>query len=96
MEMKLKVEDMEKEWTEIIEENRRCEEKVKLFDELIQIDGEEYRTMMNILTKQEYENQQKRFKEMEREEQEDWDKALQEIEKMQEIEKLFKEISNFF
>ena len=95
-EKKIEVLDEEVEWREFIEEKRRCEEKVKLFDELIKIDGQEWNTMMAILTKQEYENQQKLFKEMEREEQEDWNRALQEIEKMEKIAKLFKEMPNFF
>ena len=32
--------DTEEEWRQWIEEKKRCEEKVKLFDELIQIDGD--------------------------------------------------------
>ena len=81
-----------------IEERKQCEEKIKLFDELIKIDGEEWRAMVAELNKKEYEDRQKRLREMEREEQEDWDRHLEEIEKRQKMEKivqLFKEIPFF-
>ena len=67
-------------------------EKVKLFNELIQIDGTQWRQMMAELTKKEYENQQRRFREMEREEQEDWDRHLEEVAKRLEIIKFFEEL----
>ena len=67
-------------------------EKVKLFNELIQVDGKQWNQMMAELTKKEYENQQKRFREMEREEQEDWDRHLEEVKKRLEIIKFFEEL----
>ena len=67
-------------------------EKVKLFNELIQIDGTQWNKMMAELTKKEYENQQRRFREMEREEQEDWDRHLEEVAKRLEIIKFFEEL----
>ena len=57
------------EWEKFIEERKRYEEKVKLFDELIKIDGEEWRVMVADLNEKEYEDQQKRAKGMEKEEQ---------------------------
>ena len=67
-------------------------EKVKLFDELIQIDGKQWRQMMAELTKKEYEDQQRRFKEIIREEQEDWDRHLEEVGKRLEMIKFFEEL----
>ena len=58
----------------VTEETKRCEEKVKLFNELIQIDGEEWRAMVANLQKKEYEDQQRRFRELEKEELEEWDR----------------------
>ena len=75
-----------------------AKKKLSFFDELIKIDGEEWRVMVADLNRKEYEDQQKRYQEMPREEQEDWDKELEEIEKRHKMEKiveLFKEIHNF-
>ena len=78
-----------KEWEKFIEERKRYEEKVKLFDALIKIDGEEWRVMVGDLNEKEYEDRQKRAKGMEKEEQEDWDKVCNQ--QMKEWKKLIEE-----
>ena len=64
---------------------KECEEKIRLFDELIQIDGKNWRAMISELDKQEEEKRKKeqekrskRFDEMEREEAEEWENAIKE------------------
>ena len=73
-----------------------CNEKVKLFNELIQIDGEEWREMVAELTKKEFEDEQRRMQrriiEMEREEQDEWDKHLEEVAKRLQLIKFFEEL----
>ena len=69
-------------------------EIVELFNELIQIDGEEWRRMMADLAKKEREDWQRRCKEMEREEQEEWDRHLVEVGKRLQMIKLFEELPN--
>ena len=66
-------------------EQKQREEKVKLFDELIKIDGEDWNAMIANLNKQEEEKREKeriernkRFDEMEREEAEEWENAIKE------------------
>ena len=66
-------------------EQKQCEEKIKLFDELIKIDGEDWNAMIADLNKQEEEKRKKermegsrRFDEMEREEAEEWENAIEE------------------
>ena len=66
-------------------EQKQREEKVKLFDELIKIDGENWNAMVADLNKQEEEKREKeliernkRFDEMEREEAEEWENAIKE------------------
>ena len=75
-----------------------CNEKVKLFNELIQIDGDEWREMMAELTKKEFEDQQRhmqrRIIERQKEEQEDWDRHLEEVGKRLQIIKFFEELPN--
>ena len=89
MEFELEKKDIQEEKVgKFVEE---CE-KVKLFNELIQIDGEEWREMVAELTKKEFENQQRRFRQMEREEQEDWDRHLEEVGKRLQMIKLFEEL----
>ena len=68
--------DLTQEWKKEIEDRKKQEETRKLFDELIKIDGEQWRTMVADLNQKEYEDEQKKFKEMAKEEQEDWDKIL--------------------
>ena len=84
--------EFQREDNKFIEERKKCEEKVKLFDELIKMDGEEWRVMVADLNRKEYEDQQKRFKEMEQEEQEDWDRHLEEVGKRLQMIELFKEL----
>ena len=66
-------------------EQKQREEKVKLFDELIKIDGEDWNAMVANLNKQEEEKREKeriernkRFDEMEKEEAEEWENAIKE------------------
>ena len=75
-------------------DKKLCEEIVELFNELIQIDGEEWRKMVADLTKKEYEDWQRRAREREREEQEDWDRHLEEVGKRLQMIKLFEELPN--
>ena len=83
---------------EINQNKKRREETVELFNELIQIDGEEWRMMMADLAKKEFEDQwrrmQKRLIEREREEQEEWDRHLIEVGKRLQMIKLFEELPN--
>ena len=66
-------------------EQKQREEKVKLFDELIKIEGEDWNAMVANLNKQEEEKREKeriernkRFDEMEKEEAEEWENAIKE------------------
>ena len=82
-----------------IEEQKECEEKIKLFNELVQLDGEAWRVMVADLDKKEQEDRQKeqedrykRCKQMEQEEQEDWDRHLKEVAERLKIIEFFKEL----
>ena len=86
--------EFQQEWKKFIEERKQLEEKIKLFDELIKIDGEEWRVMIADLNKNEYEDRQRRFREIERDEQEDWDRVLKLVEEEQQKVKLFDELTN--
>ena len=81
-----------------IQDKKRREETVELFNELIQIDGEEWRMMVADLAKKEFEDQQRRMQkriiEMQREEQEEWDRHLVEVGKRLQMIKLFEELPN--
>ena len=66
-------------------EQKQREEKVKLFDELIKIDGEDWNAMVADQNKKEEEKREKeriernkRFDEMEKEEAEEWENAIKE------------------
>ena len=81
-------------YDKFIQDKKRREEIVELFNELIQIDGEEWRRMVADLAKKECEDRQRRAKEMEREEQEEWDRHLVEVGKRLQMIKLFEELPN--
>ena len=83
---------MEESWKKFIIEQKELEEKVRLFDELIKIDGEEWRVMISDLDKKEREDERKRLKEMEREEMEDWDNAVKKVERKQKMDKIIEQM----
>ena len=91
--------ELQQKWNKSIQERKECEEKIKLFNELIKIDGEKWRVMVADLNKKEEEDRHKRFKEMqkrlkemEQEEQEDWDRHLKEVAERLKIIEFFKEL----
>ena len=84
--------DEEKKEQKERQQSLQLEEKIRLFDELIQIDGEEWRKMISDLDKKERKDERKRLKEMEREEIEDWENTIKEVERKQKMDKIIEQL----